>query len=336
MQKRLLPCFLVLILVLLGGCAPKFKPFYKEIPISPLAPGSIYIDGNIIYDESVKLINSAKKSIYVEQAEFDDPRLIQLLIQKARSGIEIRILLDQWLRGNQTTLDELKSQNISVQFYPARKGQYDRVKLLVVDHEQALIYGSSWTENGKNSHTVAVKLTDRAAWKVANVFSKDWEFTTTLALNVPKTSLLPEDNITLATNANIKQQILEQISASTNAIWVETSLVSEQDTVQSLIDAANKGRDIRLILDQTEAKENPLTIEKLKKNGIQIRYYSASKPLRLNMGLFDGKTFILSSSSWSYYSFVINHELALTVPSPSATEKLVELFNQDWNSSSNN
>ena len=214
MQKRLLPCFLVVFLFL-GGCAPNFKPFNKEVPISTLPPESIYVDGNTIYDESINLINSAKKSIYVEQYEFDDSQLIQLLIQKARQGLEIRIILDQWQRVNQATLDALKSQNISIQFYPARKGQYDRVKLLVVDREQALVYGSSWTENGKNSHTVALKLTDRAAWKAANVFSRDWEFTTTLSINVPKTSLLPEDNITLATNANIKQQILELISAST-------------------------------------------------------------------------------------------------------------------------
>ena len=177
-----------------------------------------------------------------------------------------------------------------------------------------------------------MKLTDRAAWKAAIVFSRDWEFTTTLSINVPKTSLLPEDNIILATNSNIKQQILEQISASTKTILVETLLVSEPDTVQALIDAANKGLDVRLILDLAEAKANPMTIEKFKSHGIQIRTYSASKPLGLNMGLFDGKTFILSSSSWTYYSFVINHELSLTAPSPSATEKLVELFNQDWNS----
>ncbi|MHB8124789.1 MAG: phospholipase D-like domain-containing protein [Desulfitobacteriaceae bacterium] len=332
MQKRLLPCFLVL-LFFIGGCTPNFKPFHKEALISPLPPESIYVDGNTINDISINLINSAEKSIYVEQAEFNDSRLIQLLIQKARQGLEVRILLDQWQRINQATLDELKSQNISVQFYPARKGQYDRVKLLVVDHKQALIYGSSWTENGKISHTLAVKLTDRAAWKAANVFSKDWEFTTTLSLNVPKTSLLPEDNITLATNANIKQQILEQINASTKSIWVEALLVSEPDTVQALIDAANKGLDVRLILDHTEAKANPITIETLKSGGIQIRYYSADKPLGLNIGLFDDKTFILSSSAWTYSSFVINHELSLTAPAPSATEKLVEFFKQDWTSS---
>jgi phosphatidylserine/phosphatidylglycerophosphate/cardiolipin synthase-like enzyme len=335
MQKQLLAGFLIIFIIFIqGGCSFNLKIFDKETPISTLPPEAIYINGDTVYKLTTDMITTAKKSIYVEQAEFDDSRLIQLLIQKAREGLEVRILLDQWQQVNQTTLDQLKSQNISVQFYPARKGQFDRVKLLVVDHEQALVYCSPWTEKGFNSHTLAVKLTDWSAWKAASIFSKDWEFTTTLTLNVPKTSSLPDDNIVLATNANIKQQIIEQINSSTKTIWVETALVSEEDTVQALIDAVKKGREVRLILDQTEAEANPVTIETLRNGGIQVRTCSTDKLHGLNMGIFDRRTFIQSSSSWTYNSFVINHELSVTVPSPSATEKLVELFNQDWANSS--
>jgi phosphatidylserine/phosphatidylglycerophosphate/cardiolipin synthase-like enzyme len=298
-----------------------------------MPPEAIYINGDIVYELTYNMISTAKKSVYVEQAEFDDSRLIQLLIQKAREGLEIRILLDQWQQVNQNTLDQLKSQNISVQFYPARKGQYDRVKLLVVDHEQALVYCSSWTEKGFDSDTLAVKLTDRSAWKAASAFSKDWEFTTTLTLNVPKTSTLPDDNIILATNAYIKQQVIENINSSTKTIWVETALVSEEDTVQALIDAVKKGREVRLILDPTEVEANPVTIKTLRNGGIQIRTCSTNKLRGLNVGIFDEKTFIQSSSSWTHNTFVINHELSITVPSPAATKKLVEIFNQDWTES---
>lgn len=322
--------FLVLMIFLLGGCSPNIKPFQKETPVSLLPKESIIVDGISSYNESIKMISLAKKSIYVEQTEFDDQRLIQLLIQKAHKGLEIRIILDQWHQVNESTLNELKSQNVSVQFYPARKGQYDHVKLLVVDEENALMYGPTWTKNGMNLHTLSVKLTGRSAWKMANVFSRDWEFTTTLSTNVPKSSPLTEDNNILAINANIKQQILEQINASTKTIWIETPLVSEPDTVQALIDAANKGRDVRLILESTQSKANPLTIENLESHGIQIRYYTAKNPLGLNLGIFDEKTFILTSSAWTYSTFVINHELSITVPSLSATEKLVEIFEEDW------
>jgi phosphatidylserine/phosphatidylglycerophosphate/cardiolipin synthase-like enzyme len=307
--------------------------FDKETPVSNLPPEAVYTDSQAIYNLSLDLINSAKKSIYIEQAEFNDARIIELLIQKAREGLEVKILLDQWQRVNQTTLEELKARNISVQYYPARKGQYQRVKLLVVDQEQAVVYCSSWTEADFSAHIVVLKLTGKAAWKAASIFTKDWEFTTTLSVDIPKISTLPEDNITLAANANVKQQIIKQIESSTSTIWVETSLVSETDTVQALIDAADKGRNVRLLLDPAEAEANPQTIEKLTSHNIQIRYYSAELPCHVNIGLFDGKSFVISSSPWTYSAFVINHELSVTVPSAAASQKLVEFFNHDWNAS---
>jgi phosphatidylserine/phosphatidylglycerophosphate/cardiolipin synthase-like enzyme len=331
MQKQLLVGFLIIFIIFQSGCSLNLKNFNnKEDPISTLPPKALYVDGDAIYELTTSMISTAKNSIYVEQSEFDDSHIIQLLMQKASEGLEVRIILDQWQQVNQTTLDQLKSQNISVQFYPARKGQYDRVKLLVVDHEQALVYCSPWTEKGFNSHTLATELTGWSAWKAATVFSKDWEFTTTLTLDVPKTSPFPDDNIVLATDARVKQQIIERINSSTESIWAEIALVSEEDTVQALLAAVKKGRDVRLILDPTEVAANPGPIEKLKNGGIQIRTSPTAKIQRLNLGIFDGKTFIQSSSSWTYNAFVINHELSITVPSPTATEKLVNLFNQDW------
>ena len=50
------------------------------------------IDKDAIYNRTLSLIESAQTSIYVEQEEFDDPRLIQLLIAKTRSGVDVRIL----------------------------------------------------------------------------------------------------------------------------------------------------------------------------------------------------------------------------------------------------
>ena len=85
MQKHLLFLSLI-VLLLLGGCTPNFGSFDKEDPVSNLPPEAVYIDGNSIYNLTTDLINSARKSIYIDQAEFNDARLIQLLIQKAREG----------------------------------------------------------------------------------------------------------------------------------------------------------------------------------------------------------------------------------------------------------
>ena len=322
-----------LLLFSLSGCSLKYKDlFKKETPVANLPPDALFVDGPDIYDHTIKLINSAQKAIYVEQFEFDDPRLIQLLTAKARAGLDVRILLDQFRKVNRTTLELLKSQDISIQYYPARKGQSNRVKILSVDYNKAIVYGPTWNKNDWGAHDLAVQLDGKAAWWVATVFARDWEFTTTLALPVPKSTTASEDYIIPATNANVKQQIIGQISRATKDIWIEVSELSDQDTIRALTDATAKGIEIHLILTPSAAKNTPVSVDKLKAAGVEIRYFqdNSGRTTNMNFAIFDGKTFILTSSPWTNYMFVNDHEFSLTVPSPKATAKLVTLFQADW------
>jgi len=317
-------------MLLLSGCTfkiPKLSP-HEKVSLSNLPAEALFINKDAIYNQTLSLINSAKTSIYVEQVEFDEPQLIELLIAKAHSGIDVRILLDQWQKVNRATLEQLKSQNVSVQFYPAQKGQIDHTKYLVIDQTQALIYGPAWTDDGLSTHDLAVELSGRSAWKAASLFSKDWEFTTTLPLTVAKTSPLAEDNIVLATNASVKQQLTEQISGSTKSIWIEISEITDPDLIQSLTDVAGKGREVHLVVDRAVA--NKTTIETLKAKGVRIRYYPSQSTQGLHLAIFDNTSFLLTSSAWTHSSFITNHELSITVPSPTASAKLSEMYKQDW------
>lgn len=338
MFKRFFALLLILSLFL-TGCSVDLKKLLvrqKETPVSNLSADALLFDGKTTHEKAEALLSSAKKSIYIEQTIFSDQRLMNLVIQKATSGVDVHVLLDQFETANQATLNVLKSKNISVQYYPARKGQTNEVKFLIVDLTQAIIFSSPWVAEGFAGHTMAVLLSGNSVWKLTGIFNRDWQFTTTLSLDIPKTTNLPEDNILLATNANVKQQVIEHVSGSQKSIWISISQITDQDTIQAFVDAANKGRDVRIILDPGIMPVNwPETIQKLKASGIQIRYFKhpTYTSLQLNVGIFDGNTFILSSSGWGYKSFVMNHELSITVPAPQATMDLIKLFDQDWQSS---
>ena len=319
-------------LLFLSGCSLKLPKLFPEpVPISNLPAEALFVDSEAIYQRTITLIESSKTSIYVEQAAFDDPRLVQLIVAKSRAGVDVRILLDQWQKVNRETLDQLKSQNISIQYYPAQKGQYNHTKFLIVDQSIAMIYGPTWTAEGLLAHDLAVELSGKSAWKAANLFSKDWEFTTTFPLSIPKDSPLPDDKIVLATNANVKQQLTDQISASTKSIWIEIPEITDLDLIQALNDAAEKGREVHLILDQAQKSNTP--IEKLTSKNITIRHYPTKTPLGMHIAIFDNSSFLFSSSDWTHYSFVANHEFSITVPSPLASAKLGDLFKQDWGKS---
>src|SRR5665648_42296 len=325
--------FLLLFSMLfLSGCSLKLPVLFPEpVPISNLPAEAIFTDSEEIYQRTVTLLESAKTSIYVEQTAFDDPRLIQLLIEKSSSGIDVRILLDQWQKTNRATLDQLKSQNISIQYYPAQKGQINHTKYLIIDQKVAMIYGPSWTTDGLLAHDLAVELSGISAWKCANLFSRDWAFTTTFPLKIPRDSSLPDDQIILATNAKVKQQLTQEISASTTSIWIEIPEITDLDLIQALNDVAEKGIEVRIILEQADKGNTP--IEKLTSKNITIRHFPSTSPLGIHMAIFDNASFMLSSSDWTHYSFIANHEFSITVPSPSSSAKLGNMYKEDWEKS---
>ena len=319
-------------LLFISGCSLKLPKLFPEPePISNLTGEALFVDSEAIYQRTITLLESAQKSIYVEQVAFDDPRLVQLLITKSRAGIDIRILLDQWQKVNRATVDQLKSQNISIQYYPAQKGQINHTKYLIVDQNIALIYGPAWTAEDLLAHDLAVELSGKSAWKAANLFSKDWEFTTTFPLAIPKDSPLPDDKIVLAANANVKEQLTNQIASSTTSIWIEIPEITDLDLIQALNDAADKGREVLLIIDPPGKGNTPL--DKFTSKNISIRHFPVKPTLAMHLAIFDNSTFIFSSSDWTRYSFVANHEFSITVPSPLASAKLGNLFKQDWEKS---
>lgn len=334
-KKNIVSLLVLLVLILNSGCAAIYslKNQEEKRPVSHLSANAVLTSPKEVRQETIELLNNAKKSIFIEQEAINDKELLDLIIKKYRQGVEVRILLDGQ-RENHATLKMLKNQNISVHFYPAQKGQYQRIKMMIIDYKVAVFYGESWTSSGFNSHTLAVKLTGETAWTAVRLFNKDWKFTTTLSLELPKKITLPEDNIVLAANANVKQQIIKYIISSSSEIKVEAEQLSDPNTVQAILDAKNRGCRVKIIVNPASAVATPNTIKKFKDAGIEVRYYQHPLPLGFNLGIFDNSTIILSSSAWTYYTFVINHECSLTIPSPEAVKVINEIFEDDWKNGS--
>jgi len=322
--------------LMIPGCGSVLSLVKKDKaePVSGLSAGSILVDSTEIRSQTIELLTNSKKAIYIQLSSLDDPEITALLVARSQSGIEVRVLLDQWQRVNASTVEYLKNQNVSVQFYPAEKGQYHRVRYMVTDYQVAVFYGQDWLQSEANNHSIAVKLTGDTAWNIAESFAADWEYTTTLTPGIPEEIKLPEDNIVFALNSNVKQQVLKAINNAELEIRIEVEQVSEKETVEALINARIRGCDIKLIVSPSCAEVTPNTIAAFKDAQIDVRYFkTAGSTNNINMGTFDKKTVVITNSPWSHYSFVINHEGSLTIPSPQAVEKINNLFETDWASS---
>lgn len=329
--------FLIIFSLSITGCSLNLQSFiHKSKPVSNYPAENIYENSEEIYKQTLAMLENAKSSIYIEQNVLTDSTIIESLIRKSRAGIDVRIILDQWQSSNRSTVEQLKNQGISIQYYPALKGQNDHVKLLITDHNQAMFYSANWSQDSWISHSLALKMDGQIAWRCDSLFARDWEFTTTLTLPVPKSTNAPEDQITLASNAKVKQEILTEIKESKNNISLELTEIGDPEIVTALLDAVKKGVNIRIILDSHEAENSPITLGNLRTGGIGIRFYPPNqKALNVNFGVFDGTSSIISSSGWTNAVFVRNHEISVTIPSPAATAKMTQYFEQDWAISSN-
>ncbi|MDR1603793.1 MAG: phosphatidylserine/phosphatidylglycerophosphate/cardiolipin synthase family protein [Gracilibacteraceae bacterium] len=332
-MKRIL--LLWLAVSLLAGCSllPGGEP--AAAPVSALPGGAFLTDEAAIRAETVSLIRQARTTIWIEQFIFSDAELLALLIEKAQAGVEIRLLLDQWQTANQPTIETLKNNNISVQYYPAQKGQYQRVRCMLTDGGAALVYSSDWLENPPPLRRLAVRLEGEAAWELARNFAADWKYTTTLALELPPDVEAPDDHITLNTGAALRQSVLNQIEGASREILAESIQISQEDVLNALIAARQRGCLVRLILNPDVVDSTPNSLERLRAAGVEIRLFRAAagetaETIDYTFAVFDGQSLIVAASAWSHAAFVINHEIALTIPSPAGAEKMQALFASDW------
>ncbi|MCL1919358.1 MAG: phosphatidylserine/phosphatidylglycerophosphate/cardiolipin synthase family protein [Peptococcaceae bacterium] len=316
------------------GCA---KPvFTQETALSPLGADAVLVDG-AVHEQALQLIRSAEHSLYIEQMTLNDPLILSEIIAKAKTGLEVRILLDQWQRENQNTVSQLKSNNISVQYYPTEKGQFHRQKFLISDNTTVLFVSAPWTEDHAKFSSLAFMSSGDTAQKAVDLFARDWKYTTTLDLDI-KTPLdqstLPPDKITLTSTAGIKNLILTHIETAQDSIQIETQQLSgDNDIITALVAAQQRGCQVRLLLDPSCQEATPQTLAIFADAGIEFRFFKAQdKILNRNFAVFDSQFLVYTSSAWIYSTFVINHEGALAIPSPSVAQKCAGIFQTDWES----
>ena len=336
---RLLAIALILVaLPFTAGCSVSSlsnKFLNKTQAEAQLPADFVHIDEKELTKAASEMINAAKKSIYVEQYEFDRKDLINLLVQKSKQGIEVKVLLDKTPKANQATYDYLRANGVSAQYYPIVQGQASKSKLLCVDTTRALVCGNDWTNSDLLSHDVGIELKGKAAWRASSIFARDWKFTTTIDLNLPDNAE-PEDNIVLATNANIQSFLTRQVQDSKTSIQIEvTYLTYPPELITQLTDFATSGKKVQVIIDSSQYTASKTSVDKLQASGVQIRLYPTDAAHKLNgrFALFDNHSVFLSSANWSRSSFTQNHELGLFVPSTSVAQKFAVLFKADWEKS---
>jgi len=238
-------------------------------------------DGEQTYPEILDAIEKAQQHIHIEYYIFEEGdianKIIDILIQKARQGVEVRLIYDDvgsWsLR--KKTIQKLKHAGIEVEsFMPVKfpwltsKINYrNHRKIIVVDGLEGFIGGINISDkyiNGDKRFSywrdTHLKITGDAVASLQLVFLVDWFFLTRKLEN-NRSFYFPENSIETITPvqitssgpdsdwASIFQSYILAISKAKKQVFISTPYFVPDHSILNIIKtSALSGVDVKLII----------------------------------------------------------------------------------------
>jgi cardiolipin synthase len=322
----------------------------------------LLIDGPCAYDAMLDVIAGAARWIHFENYIIRDDaagrRFAQLLAQRARDGVHVRVLYDglgsfrtpraYWRALREAGVDVRPFRPLSPIDLVSNLSRNHR-KLVVADGSRAVIgglcIGCEWTgedaEDGSPWRDTAVEVGGPAAAVLDQAFSRTWEIAG---------GRLPHEDaagrVTPQGDAAVRviggepgrertYRVIELLAAgSSDRLWItDAYLVAPPRLFQALRDAARDGVDVRLLVPGTS--DLPLVrnlsrigYRELLRSGVRIFEWDGPM-LHAKTLVADGRWSRVGSSNLNSSSLVGNWELDVLVEDLTLAEAMERQFRLD-------
>lgn len=292
-----------------GEVGPPTDPAVRRV-LGLLGPAALgahpFVSGNrtdllVDYSEWIPALlrdaASATQVIDVVQFNWEDSgpgrELANILIDKARSGVEVNVLLDKTGsvtkvgddegRRTRALLDEMRAAGVNVHLHEARGGflnnpltrPYDHRKILAVDHRVAHVGGMGLADRkGKYGswHDLALRLEGPAAAQVGAEFVATWveagKRPSANQINTLWNALQHPARVgagtarvvanTPGSHTNATGDLVEAAHLARKRLWVMTPYIGDERAAKALIDARRRGVDVRVIVPDIDIPVNKL------------------------------------------------------------------------------
>ncbi len=325
---------------------------------------AIIDDGVMAYNELVRLLKGAQFSI--ETATFILARdevgksLVNLLAQKAREGLTVRLLLDGVgslrARGRfiQPLLDAGGRVGIFLPLLPLRRrwsaNLRNHRKMTIVDGEKALLGGMNLAKEymGPKAYKnrwkdISMMITGTGARYVRSIFWQDWMYSTNESIDpgVPYPAPRePHDGGSIlqvvgdgpdVPDRPLYSGVLAALSRAKESIWVITPYFVPDDALSAALElAARMGCDVRLIMP--EKSNHPLVdlaghsfLVDLMRAGVHFYWYQPGM-LHAKLIAVDRRLAVVGSANMDIRSFQLNFEIATFLYDSRSVEKVMRVM----------
>jgi cardiolipin synthase A/B len=255
-----------------GVDSPQFRRSLDALG-TEMVPGNraaLLQDAGGIFPRMLDAIASARASINMEMYIFGDDetgtRFARGLAERARAGIEVRVLVDGFGSSLGPLSTELEKAGVKVRIYkPLRIYSIDTIgnrthrRILTIDGHIGFCGGVGLDDRWKEWRETMIEVEGPVVAQLQQVFAKDWVHTTGEVLNgdrqfpriPPAGDVLAQ--VIAASRADAismsKLVLYMAIQASRTRVWIENAyFIPDGQIRQALVAAAKRGVDVKIIV----------------------------------------------------------------------------------------
>lgn len=348
--------------------------FIRRSGNSPLTANNVVkllINGDEKFPELMTALENAKSHIHLEYYIFEGDTtgtaIAQLLIKKAKQGIEVRFMYDDF--GSHSLakpfLERLKDAGVqAIPFYKikwyalaSRLNYRNHRKIIVIDGEIGFVGGINISDKYRNDLNIKndlfwrdshLMITGNATAYLQYLFICDWNFCRKsnlehndtffpVAINnktfgdeiVQIVASGPDSSIPV-----IFYSLLEAIGSAKNNIYITSPyFIPGESLMDALIIAIQSGLDVKILI--------PGLSDSRMVDAAASAYYTellqyGAKIYKYNKGFVHAKTMVIDdnlaivgSANMDYRSFDLNFEVNAMVYSTQIAAQLTEIFEED-------
>ena len=314
-------------------------------------------DGVLAFECFLSQIRGARRSIRIVTFVLADDEagrpIVQALIERAREGLEVRLLIDDLLRFHapRALLRELVSAGARVErFMPLLHVPFrghgnlrNHRKIALFDGERAIVGGMNLgreymgpSADPKRWRDLSLLVNGAAVTELDAVFRADWQFACKEELSPAAVSAPGAISVRVvpsgpdAATDPIYDADLTAIFRAEKRIWIATPyFLPDEALIRALIIAVRRGVEVCVL---TPAHSNhqlsdfaaASCLRDLSAQGVVIRRFV--KMLHAKALLVDDTLCVVGSANFDMRSLFLNYEIALFFTGPGEVQRLAEWF----------
>jgi len=315
-------------------------------------------DGVAAYEAFLREIRGAKASIrivtFVVGNDVTGRTLLEALVERARAGVEVRLLIDDFLRiqAPSELLQTLESAGGQVRrFMPllhvpfrGRGNLRNHRKIALFDGERGIVGGMNLADEYMGPAPSATRWRDLSAMvtgdaigKLDTIFRADWEFASGQALP-PQPATEVHGTVPLRVVAAgpdsptdpIYDALLTAIFRAETRFWLATPyFIPDEPLTRALTVAAHRGIDVRIFVP---ARSNHLLADLVAGPSLReveaegVRVYGHRGMIHAKAMLVDDSFAVVGSANFDMRSLFLDYEVALFFSGAEEVARLAEWF----------